>query len=516
MSLGTPSLLVAALCAGLAAANAARVGAVAAGIPVAAAAAVAITAGDQRIRLGALACAVVLGGWWWASHRLAALDASVLASRIGTAERAVVETEEPARPERFETRVRALVVRWGDLRPHEPVLLELPSGRAPPPQGATLSVLGELRQPRGPSNGFDERTWLRRHGVHAVLRADEWRVIGRRGGIGGVADRLHGWLARDDASGIGGERKAVIEGIVLGEDQGLSDTLKQRFRASGLYHLLAVSGGNVVVVAGGALVLLLLLGVSRLWAEVGAIAAIVAYVLAVGPQPSVIRAGVVGILGSLAWLFGRRRDAWHALLLAAAGLLAWNPYLLLDAGFQLSFVAVLSIFLVAPRLRRVLDGYPLPEWLRAAIAVSAACGLATAPVSWFQFHQIPLVTVPANAAAAPAVAPMLGLALVSAVVAPVARMPAALLSWANGWCAWYLAGCARFFGGLPGAQIRSPAAAAALATGVLVAAAYAWRRGERAEAGLSPHRQRPAEDRARPPPAARAHRRRRDGAPERT
>ena len=225
-------------------------------------------------------------------------------------------------------------------------------------------------------------------------------------------------VRRDSAASA----KAVLEGIVLGEDQGLSDTLKQRFRASGLYHLLAVSGSNVAVVAGGALGLLFLLGVSRRWAEAGAIAAIGAYVLAVGPQPSVIRAGIVGVLGSLAWLFGRQRDAWHALLLAAAGLLAWNPYLVLDAGFQLSFAAVLSIFLVAPRIRRVLDGYPLPSWCRTAVAVSAACGLGTAPVSWFQFHQIPLLTVPANAAAAPAVAPMLGLALVSAV-ADAGRAP---------------------------------------------------------------------------------------------
>ena len=505
MSGRAPTLLVAALCLGLALAVAIRISAPVAAVPAAVAAAVALGGGHPRARLVAVACTLALAGWWWASHRLAALDSSVLAPRIGTAERAIVQTEEPARPGRFETRVRALVVRWGTMRPHEPVLLELPPGRAPP-QGATLSLLGELRPPRGPSNGFDERAWLRHHGVQVVLRADAWRVVGRRGGVGGVADRIHSWLARDGAPGLGGERKAVLEGIVLGEDQGLSDTLKQRFRASGLYHLLAVSGSNVAVVAGGALGLLFLLGVSRRWAEVGAIAAIGAYVLAVGPQPSVLRSGIVGVLGSLAWLFGRQRDAWHALLLAAAGLLAWNPYLALDAGFQLSFAAVLSIFLVAPRFRRVLDGYPLPRWVRTGVAVSAACGLGTAPVSWFQFHQIPLLTVPANAAAAPAVAPMLGLALVSALLTPVARPLAVVLAQANGWCAAYLAGCARFFGGLPGAQIRSPQVAAALGVGVLVSAAYAWRRGQRVEAGLPPHRQRPAQDRPRAAPPAGADR----------
>jgi competence protein ComEC len=506
MSRRVPSLLVSALCLGLAGALLLRANALVVVAVGASTVAVAVGAHEPRVRIVAVAVTLALVGWWWASHRLATLDASVLAPRIGTAERAVVEIQQPPRPGRFETRVRALVVRWGELRPSEPVLLELPPGRAPP-QGATLALLGELREPRGPSHGFDEKTWLRRHGVHAVLRADSWRVVGRRGGLGGVADRLHTWLARDGAPGLGGERKAVIEGIVLGEDQGLSDTLKQRFRASGLYHLLAVSGGNVVVVASGALALAFLLGVSRIAAEVGALAAIGAYVLAVGPQPSVIRAGVAGALGSLAWILGRQRDAWHALLLAAVVLLAWNPYNVLDAGFQLSFAAVLSIFLLAPRIRRVLDGYPLPDWLRTAVAVSAACGFGTAPVSWFQFHQIPLLTVPANAAAAPAVAPMLGLALVSALVAPVARPVAVVLTQANGWCAAYLAGCARLFGGLPGAQVRSAPVAAALAAGVLSVAAYAWHRGQRAEAGLSPHRQRPPKDRAGPAPVARPDRR---------
>jgi competence protein ComEC len=331
--------------------------------------------------------------------------------------------------------------------------------------------------------------------VHVVLRASAWRRVATRGGL---ADRLHAWLSRASTPGLTGERRAVLQGVVLGEDGGLSDTLRQRFRASGLYHLLAVSGGNVLVVAGGTVGLALLLGVSRLLAEAAALVAIAGYVLAVGPQPSVIRAGVAGALASLAWLSGRQRDRWYALLVAAIVLLAWNPYNLLDAGFQLSFTAVVSIFVLAPRLRRALDGYPVPRWVADCIAISTACGLCTAPIAWFHFHAVPLLTVPANAAVVPVVAPMLALALVAAIMPPLGP----LLSELNGWCAAYLAGCARFFGGLPGAQIRSSAVAAALGSGVLLAAAYAWRRGQRAEAGLPAHRQRPAEDRARGSPAA--------------
>jgi competence protein ComEC len=212
----------------------------------------------------------------------------------------------------------------------------------------------------------------------------------------------------------------------------------------------------------------------------------------------VIRAGIVGALGSLAWLSGRERDRWYALLVAAIALLAWNPYNVLDPGFQLSFAAVLAIFLLTPRFLRALEGYPVPKPLAQCIAISTACGLATAPISWFHFHAIPLVTVPANAAAAPVVTPLLALALLAAVLPPAGPLLAQL----NGWCAAYLAGCARFFGGLPGAQVRSPAAAAGLASVALLVAAYAWRRAQRSEGGLSPPRQRPAEDHARRAAAA--------------
>ena len=80
--------------------------------------------------------------------------------------------------------------------------------------------------------------------------------------------------------------------------------------------------------------------------------------LAVGAQPSVIRAGIAGALGSLAWLSARQRDRWHFVLVGALILLAWNPYNLLDAGFQLSFAAVAAIFVAVPRIGRLLRVRP--------------------------------------------------------------------------------------------------------------------------------------------------------------
>jgi ComEC/Rec2-related protein len=466
-----PQLLAAALCLGLAAANVARPPAY--GLWLCAGALVLFaTLADGQVRVCALAGVLVLSGWLWGSARLEAIDTSLLSASVGMSAHARVAVTGPLHHGRFDVRGPGLALRFGGLDVREPVLLRLPLGRAPP-QGAIVEGVGQLSEPRGPKNGFDERTWLRRHGVHVVLRLSTLRVVGGRGGIGGVADALRRRLQISVARGLDGERAAIVEGVVLGEDSGLSDELRQRFRAAGLYHLLAVSGQNVALVACAALLLVWLIGVPRFAGQVAALAAIGSYVLAVGAQPSVVRAGIAGALGSLAWLTARAPDRWHFLLVAAIVLLGWNPYTLLDAGFQLSFAAMISIFVLVPRFERFLEGYPLGRPLRLVVAVSAACGLATAPIAWAHFHSVQLLTVPANALAAPAAASLLWLALGAAAVAPLSPSAASALAWLNGWCAAYLAAVARLIGGLPFAQIQSTRSLLLLLSGALLVAAYA-------------------------------------------
>jgi competence protein ComEC len=350
----------------------------------------------------------------------------------------------------------------------EPVLLQLalPSNRAPPEQGAIVDLdTAEVREPRAPeeAHGFDERGWLRRQGVHVVLRARAWTSVGHRGGIGGAADALRIWIRRPLARALSGERLAVVAGVVLGADEGLSDELKSEFRASGLYHLLAVSGQNVVFIVVGVLLITWLLALPRWLGHVAAIATIGAYVLAVGLQPSVVRAAVAGVLGSLAWLAARPTDRWYFLLLGAAALLAWNPYSLLDPGFQLSFAAVVAIFVAVPWIERRLEGYPLPRKLATVLAVSTACGVATAPIVLLEFGQVPIYSVVANAFAEPVVGPLLGLALISAVLDPLVPSAATALASLDGWLAAYLAACARLVARLPYAQVSSVRALGLLA-----------------------------------------------------
>ena len=463
-----PHVLAAAACAGLALPLAIRISSIAVLAAAGALGGVAIL--GERGRLVALAGALLAAGWWWGSVRLDDIDRSALVREVGGAALVRVEVTAPPRRGSFTTRVLVRVRRYDDRTFDEPAQLELPASVRAPPQGAILEVVAEVVAPRErePGSSYDEAAYLGRKGVHAVMRASRYRVVGARGGLAGIADRIREHLAGSIAPGLSGERRALVQGIVLGEEQGLRTELREAFRASGLYHVLAVSGQNVAYVVAGALLTCWLLGIPRLVAQAAALTAIVCYVAAVGWQPSVVRAGIAGGLASLAWLAARPRDRWYFMLLGAFVLLAWSPYNLLDPGFQLSFAAVAAIFVAVPRLERLLEGYPLPRALAAVLALSTACAVATAPILWVQFGSIPVLSVLANGMGEPAVAPILGLGLAASAVGSVLPDAALALAWANGWVAAYLAWCARLVGGLPFSQVSSGTAVAAIGAALCV------------------------------------------------
>ena len=307
---------------------------------------------------------------------------------------------------------------------------------APIETGDVVELEGRLREPRGPTaDGFDERTWLARQGVHEVLRARSAHVVGRRGGVWGLIDRVRN-NARDALRVGGGDGEAVADGVLLGGNDGLTPDTRDAFRASGLGHLLAVSGQNVVLLVAAILVVCGCLGVARAPALGLAIAATVLYVLVVGPGASVVRAGITGVVVAVAWLANRPAARWHVLAVAAAGCLWLDPWAVVEPGFQLSFVAVVAIFVAAPRIRSWLEGTSCPSRLREPLAISTACTLATAPIAWLQFDRVALAgSLPANLAALPAVAPLLWIGIAATLVhplAPAAAVPLALAASALG------------------------------------------------------------------------------------
>ncbi len=261
---------------------------------------------------------------------------------------------------------------------------------------------------------------------------------------------------RSIAPGLTGERRAVLVGVVLGEDEGLSNELQSSFKAAGLYHLLAVSGQNVVILVGTVLVLAWIVGIPRLSRRGDR---------ARGDRRLRPRRRLAAVrrarrdrrgLASLAWLLSRPRDRWHFLALGAVVLLAWAPGTIYEPGFQLSFVAVGRDLRARAAARPRARGVPAADWLREVLALSIACGAATAPILWLQFGTVPGLLAARERTRHPRDRARCSISRSSAPRSSRWLPSAALaLAWLNGWLAAYVAVCARLVAGLPHAQLTS-------------------------------------------------------------
>jgi competence protein ComEC len=356
--------------------------------------------------------------------------------------------------------------------------------------GAEVRVRGRVRELRGEFGAH-----LRRRGFAAELDVSSARATGlRRGGLAGAVDAMRLSAERAVDAGLPPADGALLRGMVLGEDEGIAEPVRDDFRASGLAHLLAVSGQNVMLLGALALPVLIALGVGAS-ARIAILLLLVAvYVPLAGAGPSLQRAGVMGAASLVALAASRPASRWYSLLLAAALTLAANPRVCGDAGWQLSFAAVVGILWLAPPLRAGilrLAGHGDGRGSRAArlaaegTAITVAATLATAPLLAHHFGAVPVAALPANLAALPVVAPIMWLGMLKAALGqlgPAAAPVASALGLAVHPLLGWLGGVAERTAELPGARLRLPLESAgglAAAYALLALAAVALRRATR-------------------------------------
>jgi len=321
----------------------------------------------------------------------------------------------------------APVQAWADVLPGQPVRAR---GALAPADPGTLTVA--LLRVRGPPLSAGEAPGRQR-------LARDLRV-----GL------------RDAAGVLDPDSAGLLPALVVGDTDGLPDVVEDEFRVAGMSHLLAVSGSNLAIICVAVLFLLRLLRFGPRGSAAGALAALVGFVVLVGPEPSVLRAGVMGAVGLLALALGRERSAIPALAGTVLLLVAVDPGLAVAPGFVLSVLATGALVLLAPRWVDRMTRRRVPRVLAEALAVPAAAHLATAPVVAGLNGQVSVVAVVANLVAAPVVAPATVFGVLAAVLAP-------LWAWAAVWCVrlagpevdWLVA-VARWAADVPGAAIDWP------------------------------------------------------------
>ena len=338
-------------------------------------------------------------------------------------------------------------------------LAQLPGGRSellfrPCPAlqlGWLLQVDGLLQRPRPAPHpllaGPAER--LQRQGVWTQLRVQRWRV--RRRPATPIADlrrRMAAALLQAGGPAAGGVLAALVLGSAVVP---LPLEVREAFRASGLSHALAASGFHLTVLLGAVMAVGRLAPRPLRWLL--AFGAMGLFLLLAGPQPSVVRAVLMGALAFGLQEARRRPRPLGVLLLCVVVVLVLRPGWLWDVGFQLSVAATAGLLLSARPQEQALAAW-MPPWAAAAVAVPLAASLWTVPLQLLHFGALPLYAVPANLVVAPLLTPLtlgaMGMAVSAVLLPPLVP----LLAWPLVALTRLLLGLVQLMAALPLAQLQ--------------------------------------------------------------
>ena len=236
--------------------------------------------------------------------------------------------------------------------------------------------------------------------------------------------------------GVGDDEAAVAVAMTLGDRSRLTNDLRDLYSISGASHILALSGMHLGIIY---LLLSLVLGLSRwnLLREVFIISGIWAYVFLTGFSPSAVRAAVMITVYSLVSVVNRNRMSLNALALTAIIMLVYNPLLLYDVGFQMSFMAVFAILVIYPTAFGLvssdwLSRHRVVKWVWAMTVLSCCAQIGVAPLTAYYFGRFSVYFLLTNFIVIPLATVLLYVSvamMLSAAFPPVAMLLGKGISW---------------------------------------------------------------------------------------
>ncbi len=249
---------------------------------------------------------------------------------------------------------------------------------------------------------------------------------------------------------------AMVRGIFLGDTSSLDQEYTDVLTKTGIRHCFSVSGLHVgyIVILLMALGYLLPMGKEKQWLIL--LPFLFLYCGVTGFEPAVLRASVMALVLSASYSLGRQFDPYSSLSLAAFILLLWDPANLWLAGFQMSFVAMLSIFLFQKFFRKLLPKKG-PEGLWNAIAVTFAAQVGLLPVVAVYFNVVSVISFILSPILCVAVGGIVIIALVATIIALFAPVAATVFLYGAEALGYLVSGFSELAAALPGAYFASAA-----------------------------------------------------------
>ncbi|WP_232510254.1 DNA internalization-related competence protein ComEC/Rec2 [Paenibacillus crassostreae] len=250
-------------------------------------------------------------------------------------------------------------------------------------------------------DGFDYRNYLRTREIHWILKVNgldnvelippsSWSLLS----LFRLNDVLREKIGTKIEALFQEPHAGYMKGLIIGMQDDVDPTTYSQFSQLGLTHILAVSGTHVAVYVACLLILLSLFRLTRETKLTIVILLVPCYVLLTGFSPSVVRSGIMSMIALYAARQGLLKDGLHIISAAALFMLLWNPYLLVNVSFQLSFIVTLGLMVYVPLIMPMLS--KLPRKFAPVLGVTVIAQFVSFPLTIYYFNQFSLLSVVAN------------------------------------------------------------------------------------------------------------------------
>lgn len=269
--------------------------------------------------------------------------------------------------------------------------------------GDRIKVYSSLYFPKFPENpgDFEYGAYLQRQGIYGVMNIHsqyDIAVINKTTGnlfVSKIAMPIKRFIKNAIDSNLSQSQAGFLKAITIGEQGLISEKLKEYFRNTGTIHILVVSGSNVAIIA---LMVFLLLGVFRcpmLVKQILTAICLLIYMAVTDFQYPIIRATIMTLIGMIALTTERITNMYDVIMFAGLVVLLVNPQSLFDPSSQLSFIVVLAIVYLYPKLN-IFNKNTKWRIFQDLFFVSLSAQIGITPIIACYFSRLPLVSIIAN------------------------------------------------------------------------------------------------------------------------
>lgn len=291
--------------------------------------------------------------------------------------------------------------------------------------GDKINIFGEYSIPDVSRNygGFNYRYYLNSIETYGTIKVKKYDLISNK--TKNIIYMLQNSITENLNKLLSKNQAGILNGMLIGETNGISDKVIDDFKNSGITHLLAVSGSNIVlVIVISKFIFSKIFGKKHSWVFI--ISFIIFFVCVSGASPSVVRAALMAILEILAGLLIKKSNSINNLFLSALIILLINPVSIINVGFILSFAGTIGILLLSEQISKKLKKYIKIDMLLENLSVTLSAQIILFPIMAYFFNSISLISLITNLLVLPisSILTVMGLMLfvLSTIYFPLAKL----------------------------------------------------------------------------------------------